>query len=320
VECVDDFWELQGWGESTPNSIPKNATEWTTAFEADQTPASAFILSDGSTMRAQKWAEILEEWPALNYERPCGATDRAIENYDEAVCEEGELTIPARWPEAPDCVEDYAEYLPARKQFVVRTWEYNFREYGEYQRLFTEIDGCGCDPVDYIGEFARPITGPWESVDCGTTSYTTPLCGPPVAVVTPNAADIAAGWNTFSFPDPEGTAYNPQALIDHRYGNYWLRQVVQAMPDPFWQRPVVECNVDEVVYDMEATPPYVEAVCVPEADSNFENALELEEKCITCKTVEDINAEDGRVETMPAQPSQSGLCETSLAQYEETEI
>jgi hypothetical protein len=67
------YYKAKFGESSTDGPIPVSATQWTENFFAGNLRPWAWSLYDGSTLKAQKWAEIKIPRPSFNFARPCGA-------------------------------------------------------------------------------------------------------------------------------------------------------------------------------------------------------------------------------------------------------
>jgi len=98
-----------------------------------------------------------------------------------------------------------------RKSYFTREWQSRYREYDEE------------DPEDTTATVAET-----------QRSYSdTSASNPFVVVISPNAGDAPRRGVRYDFGD-----------IDHDkcWGEEWAMDVVQALPDPYWQRPHVPCG------------------------------------------------------------------------------
>jgi hypothetical protein len=130
-----------------------------------------------------------------------------------------------------------------RKTFVTREWQSNFRTYAEEYET-------------------NPEVLPYSLVTDQHQYSSTSLANPYVVVISPNAGDTPTNGVRYDF----GSIAHDQC-----YGEGWHMDVVQAVPDPFWQHEHIPCGhganpwsqatepCAEVPGETYAYPPLVEA-------------------------------------------------------------
>lgn len=123
--------------------------------------------------------------------------------------------------------------------FQIRTWEFNYRDVGEFSRLTTVAASCtdedhDCESIDVPDE-PRPNQAthgmPQEVSSFSVTEdcLLAGRCAPSVIAITPNGESWGARGKVYGFP----SGFN----CDATYGSRWQRVAVQAFPDPFFRPP-----------------------------------------------------------------------------------
>jgi len=179
-------------------------------------------------------------------------------------------------------------------QFSNITWDYDFRDVGEWSRL--SASKVGCSYIDVPTE-PRPNNLPCgldqniKEVVCNTECVKYTACSPSVAYYSPNS-------ESFDKRSSINLGFNPNGiLIDSDYGSLWQGVIKQSDNDPYWISPPCPCTYDpetdtyscngfewiadngSCLEDTEFTkyfpaPPQVESICyAPEGAPTPPNAL-----------------------------------------------
>ncbi len=149
-------------------------------------------------------------------------------------------------------VDPYWNDDRSKGEFQYKSWHFNYRDVGEYQRLVdvnagltggqTTCDGSGfCSAIASIPE-PRPYQAahgmPQAVSEFSCTTHCLPfkVCSPNVLAVTPNnesfATSIQANFVT-DFP------------CDSLYGSEWHGKFEQMVKDPFWKATPCKCSYSE---------------------------------------------------------------------------
>ena len=196
--------------------MPAAATQWTEALNGMNCPPGGYVILVPSNpvgiysprLRMQKWAETLEKFPSINYEGPEGDTGSPW--FDD---------------------QSKGDYLEIQRY-------YNMRDWGEVSRYNADlaycraVGTCGTIPDDATPIRADQMDPSIESIVCSSRCHRFTPCAPAVACYSPNGET----W-------PNGVTYDFPAsgwfTGDSLYGNQWLGQITQAIPNP-WE--IQECD------------------------------------------------------------------------------
>jgi hypothetical protein len=227
------------------------ATQWfdDTDSQCNSPGAYSSNAPGSSVLIKQKWAEeIMYAKQSHNFDRPCGANDRAQIDTNTIDCATNPNGSP-RWPDAPDC--SFSNNISPKGDFITRTSTFNYRTNGEYARLVAQSNmwytyGCNCsgDDSDYPN-YAGPPGPPALPTPISTEAdVSTNLSDfqitqqnlssnsiyPSIVFITPNGERTP---NSITLPMPTNT-------IDVTYGSFAISDVQQWMVDPLWQNPAAQ--------------------------------------------------------------------------------
>lgn len=130
----------------------------------------------------------------------------------------------------------------SKGEFLWLTWQHNFRDYQEVERVLSQYETCdSCGAADPGAVTPLRVNQSAHGMPQSVSAFT----------ATAKCFEFACRSVFVCSPNPEGFVPSasltvesvtlPDLTPDERYGALWQGQVVQTMQDPFWQQPHNPC-------------------------------------------------------------------------------